>query len=56
MSPVETAPGSNVTVAFSVARFTAALSTPPTLPMARSVLATQLAQVMPVIGSSMMVS
>ena len=56
MSPVETSSGSNVTVAFSVARLTAALSTPPTLPMARSVLATQLAQVMPVIGSSMMVS
>ena len=51
-----TAPGSKVTVAFSVARFTAALSTPWTLPMAFSVRATQLAQVMPVIGSSMVVS
>ncbi len=56
MSPVETSPGSNVTVAFSVARFTAALSTPWTLPMAFSVRATQLAQVMPVMGSSMVVS
>ena len=55
-SPVETSPGSNETVAFSVARFTAALSTPWTLPMAFSVRATQLAQVMPVMGSSMVVS
>ena len=56
MSPVETSPGSNVTVAFSVARFTAALSTPWTLPMAFSVRTTQLAQVMPVMGNSMVVS
>ena len=55
-SPVDTSPGSKVTVAFSVARLTLALSTPSALPMARSTLATQLAQVMPVTGSSTVVS
>ena len=55
-SLVDTSPGSNVTVAFSVARLTFALSTPCALPMARSTLATQLAQVMPVTGNSMVVS